>query len=112
MQELGYPWGNRAIADDEGTREPWLAPRFDHFDDEIPRREDVGLRERPARPTTDAVLRWLATPDGGDRSRPLFLWEARLGENFVHYSPIDVRETEVPPRVAIRQPLVVDAQQV
>jgi arylsulfatase len=49
-----------------------MAKRFEYFDDHIERREDVGLRERPAGPTTDAVLAWLRT--SRDPTRPLFLW--------------------------------------
>lgn len=50
-----------------------MAPRFDHYDDFVNRRESTRkVYERSASDTTDAVLEWLDRPREDDR--PIFVW--------------------------------------
>lgn len=75
------------VLSDDGTG---MADRFDHFDDHIERRVDVGLRERAAGPTTDAVLAWLQQRERAEPARPLFLW-VHYKDPHAPYRPPDGR---------------------
>jgi arylsulfatase len=65
---------------------------FDHYDDELPQKEEVrGLRERTAAPTTDAALALLDTLLDGEDPR-IFLWVHYQDPHGPYTPPAELRE--------------------
>lgn len=80
-----------------------MGSRFDHFDDRVEVEAVSGplpVYERTAKPTTDAVLRWLAGEC--DPERPLLLWVHYEDPHSPYTPPAEARralrgEARVPP---------------